>query len=112
MKKSFSVAVRRARPQFLRSMPWATIARGGVWSLMLVSGLAYILQMNVLSTTGYHIRQLENELAQTRKETRDLELKALALQSMSSVQDRLNQVALVEIERPEFLEASAVALAR
>ncbi len=80
--------------------------------LIAVCGVSYLVQINSLATRGYQIKELENKIADLSQEKGDLELQALSLQSMGTVQEKVNQLGLVAAGEPAYLMPAPVALAR
>jgi len=77
-----------------------------------VLGISYLVQINGLATRGYQIKELENKIADLSQEKADLELQALSLQSMGTVQEKVSQLGLVSADKPDYLMPTPVALAR
>lgn len=75
-------------------------------------GAAYLVQVNSLATKGYYIRELQQQIQERQKLTRALELQAMGLRSLDTVQSRVDELGMVAIGSSEFLNPTPVAVAR
>jgi hypothetical protein len=80
--------------------------------LIAVFGVGYLIQVNSLATKGYQIKDLEKKVAQLNQEKSDLQLEALSLQSVGSVNAKLEEMNMVALGKEDFLAAKPVAVAR
>lgn len=83
-----------------------------ICTLIFFFGVGYLLQVNSLATRGYKIKELEKRVEELKQEKSDLELETLSLQSMSAVQDKVNNLGMVVIEKADYLQPTPVAIAR
>lgn len=82
-------------------------------SFLLVFGVAYILQMNSMATKGYEIADRKATIAELKDVARELELETLELRSLSTIEQRVQQLDMVAIgTNVEHLQPTPVADAR
>lgn len=81
-------------------------------SLVFLLGIGYLLQINSLATRGYAIKDLEERVEELKQEKSDLELESLGLQSMSAVQDKVNDLGMVVVKNSDYLQPMPVVIAR
>ncbi|MBI3626822.1 hypothetical protein HY224_02145 [Candidatus Uhrbacteria bacterium] len=72
-------------------------------SLAVMLGVAYVWQINSLSTYGYQIRALENQAATLKKDNKDLENKMVNLRSMVHLEDKIEKLAMESAAKVEYL---------
>lgn len=82
-----------------------------VISLLLVVGVSYLVQVNSLVTKGYAIKDLENRVDELKKQSNELELQVLDLQSMETVKNKVTQLDMVAIGEVDYLSVTPVARA-
>jgi hypothetical protein len=75
-------------------------------------GLAYLIQVNSLATQGYKIKDLEKKVVELKHSKSDLELEALALQSVGNIKLKMDEMGMVALNKEEFLNAKPVAVNR
>ena len=83
-----------------------------IFSLIVVIGVSYLVQINGLATKGYKIKDLESRIAELNQEKADLELDALSLQSIGAVKDKVEGLGMVAIGETDYLIPTPVAVAR
>lgn len=86
-------------------------ARAGYVAFTLALGLVYVLQMNMTATKGYDIRELEQKKAALQKETRQLELEAMELQSVDRLMAQLPEFRLVDAKADGYVSTAAATFA-
>jgi hypothetical protein len=86
-------------------------ARIGLLCLTLVTGLFYVLQMNMSATKGYDIRELEQRKTALQKEGRQLELEAMELESVERILAQLPEYQLVEATPDAFVSTATATFA-
>lgn len=91
----------RREPRTLHTRRWC------VWSvtMLVVACLLYLAQTNRLTTNGYRIERLRQQIAQRRVENRDLERKALQLQSFQHLNQRIGDLPLVPAGQVRYAAA-------
>lgn len=85
------------------------------YALMTMIGamfFGYLVSVNGLATKGYQIKELQNKVADLKQQNDDLQLQALALQSMGAVQDKVNSLKMVDAGKSDYLVEKPVAVAR
>lgn len=80
--------------------------------LIVVFSLAYLIQVNNISTQGYKIKDLEKTVAELKTSKSELELAALDLQSVAKIQEKMNELGMVSLNGEEFINAKPVAVNR
>lgn len=80
--------------------------------LIVIFGLAYLIQINNISTQGYKIKDLEKNVAELKISKSELELAALDLQSVAKIQEKMDELGMIALTREEFINAKPVALNR
>lgn len=83
-----------------------------LFSLMVITALAYLIQINTLSTSGYVIHTLEQKVAVVTVETQKLETEVAAHQSMISIQKRLPELAMQKTSKVTYIEHIATPVAQ
>lgn len=87
-----AAAARQARrPRARHPKRWCATALG----LLAGSCLLYLVQVNGLTTKSYQIERLRQQVAVLRLESRELESRALQLQSYQHLNDRIQKLNLV-----------------
>src|SRR3989344_5906394 len=102
MSKFFQLAKRlEAQPKKVRRTatikPSVTLLNLAVLSLLLVTGVGYLIQVNGAVTQGYTIRQLETKITELQAQGSELKLSALELESMQNVQAKVDQLGMVAV---------------
>lgn len=82
--------------------------------LLIVMCVAYVMQMNNLSTKGYKFKELEQALTELKLSAKSLESQALELQTVKRVTERINTLNMISSQKVEFLASKdkEVAVAR
>ncbi len=102
------------------SRPNRFLEKTGVWlrryrifiiAFFLISASAYLWQINALSTRGFKIKELENNISDLKKDNQTLELEVTNEQSMFNLNERIKQLNLVAIQKVEYLQPIGPAVA-
>ncbi len=78
--------------------------------LLLTFGLfavLYLVQVNVLATKGYAIKDLEKKIALQKKENERFQMKIIEAQSIGRIQKKIEDMKLVRSEQIDYLTSSA-----
>lgn len=67
-------------------------------------GVFYLMQIGKSSTTVYEINDLKRQIKELTTKKELLELEAVKLQSMASINERLEDVKMVAVEKLEYIE--------
>lgn len=78
----------------------------GLFALTALVAISYFIQINAHASKGYILLDVEKDIAQLEKESRDLELKAVDLSSMNALDKRIGISDFVEIESVEYLHVN------
>lgn len=65
--------------------------------------IAYIFQVNGLSTKGYTLKELERKISAAKETERELEGKTLELQSMSTLSHKVKNLNMIKIQDAIYL---------
>lgn len=85
----------------------------GILLTVLVLGVWYLAQINILATKGYAMKGLEKQIASLEKEHKKLELQIAKDSSMESLKGHIDRLQLVRSDRIEYLETQhGVAVAK
>lgn len=95
--------------QFLQNMSlpaWMVgkAAKLVVLVLLVVVSVGYMAQVNTLSTSGYVIRDLQDQMQQISDDTEKINEQVASYQSMNSIQNRLANLGLVTSTNISFLK--------
>jgi cell division protein FtsL len=72
-------------------------------SAVAVMSICYICQTSNLSTSGYVLRDLENKVAVLQTDIQNTQVEIAMNSSMSSIQNRLKNMDMVEISHYNFI---------
>lgn len=72
-------------------------------ALVPLLALAYLIQINNVSTSGYVIHTLEKQVSTVSQETVNLQTELAEHQSMVSIQKRLPELSMTKAEKVNFL---------
>jgi hypothetical protein len=75
------------------------------WTLIAVLGVVYLLQINFMVSGGYKMRGLLQRIEEIKKNSKQLELGALELQSMQVIREKSTELGLVPINRANYISA-------
>ncbi len=92
----------------LKQIPWLRVF---LIAVTLTLGALYIWQVNVASTRGYVVRDLQDQIEQLRRDDERLKMEVAKLQSVDSVTTRMQMLGLVKIDQVKFISGdSSVAM--
>ncbi len=76
----------------------------GFWIvvLLIVFGIAYLMQVNSTSTKGYEIKKLETKLTGLREQQKRLELEEASLKSIKAIETQVKSLNLVPSENVNY----------
>jgi len=86
----------RQKRQAIRKWLFSTTFRALMLVLVLGGGFMYVVKTSSLSTKGYEINDLEQQLELLEQENQRLELQIASYRSMNSIQNRLVSLNMVE----------------
>jgi len=92
-----------ALPEWLIGF-WAKIA---LTTLVLVAGVGYMFQVNNLSTQGYVIHTLQNQVDSLQQQNQQIESAVASFQSMASIEGRLKNTNMVPVTSISYLAAES-----
>lgn len=75
-----------------------------ILGMVVLMGLTYLVQVNKVSTSGFEIQELEQRVTELKKENAKLELTAAQLESLSTIEQRVQRLDLVSTEKVDYLE--------
>jgi len=80
-------------------------------SLIIVIGVASLVQINSLAVKGYQIKDLQNRINELKEVGENLQLDALKLQSMDNIKNKVSSLDMVAVGEVSYLTPTPVALA-
>ncbi|HLD60616.1 MAG TPA: hypothetical protein VJA27_00575 [Patescibacteria group bacterium] len=83
-----------------------TRAKLVVLALVVLFGMGYVAQTNRVTTSGYVVHNLEDEVAATNSEIQKLEAEVATYQSMASIQKRLGDAQMVPVSQIKYVKAT------
>ncbi|HLD31660.1 MAG TPA: FtsL-like putative cell division protein [Patescibacteria group bacterium] len=83
-----------------------------ILSFVAVLGIMYVVQTSSLSTKGFEISALEDQLQSLEYENQRLEFQIANQRSMSSIQSRLASLNLVNVDQVDYLRLPGSSVAR
>ena len=94
---------------------WRTRCLGLVFfTAAALSFLAYLWQVNTLSTKGFQIKNLEKRITVLKTDIQQLELNLAGEQAVTKLNERIQELQMVKVDKVEYLRplGSSVALSR
>jgi cell division protein FtsL len=88
---------------------WATGTKARVIMSVLVLVLAggYVFKTSALSTSGYEINSLEKKIKKLSTEVRKIDADVASASSMSSIEDRVEDLGMVAVQEIVYLSGSS-----
>lgn len=75
-----------------------------LFAILAVSGAFYLYQVNDLASKGYEIKEVENQIAELKKENKKMQIKEVELKSMYSIEKATENLDLVNSANVSYLE--------
>lgn len=84
----------------------------GLWviSLIFVIGVAYLIQVNSITTKGFEMEKLEQNLTSIKETNKRLELEMASLKSIQTIESEVNTLNLVPSSGVNYFKESKYAL--
>ena len=89
----------------------STTFRAGLMMMVMVFGVLYVMQTSSLSTKGYEISDLEQQIEVLEQDNQKLEFQIATHRSMDSIQTRLASMNLVSSDNVEYVTLLGTAVA-
>lgn len=89
----------------------STAARLLLAGLLVMAGGLYVRQVNLVTTSGYAVEQLEQKIAASSSQTKQLETELAAAESLVSIHKRLPELGLVAAGEITRLKVTSGAVA-
>lgn len=105
---TFNAAVMPARKKINKLSTYQTNL--AILAAVIVFGVAYLIQINSLSTKGYEIRQLEQKIKNLETQHKHLEVQSSNLQSITRIQQEAAKLNFVPVGQTVFIKDSDFAL--
>jgi len=86
--------------------------RMGLVVFIVLFGFLYIWQTNSISTKGYELSDLEQQIKQLERENRKLDVHVAEYSSMQNIQERLGGMNLVSADNIEYVTLVGTAVAQ
>lgn len=101
---------RRLKAGAARLQHWQVV----VFIAAILGLLAYLWQINTLSTRGFKIKSLEKQIGSLKTEIQQLELSSASERSAAKINQRVQELKMVKVEKIEYLQplGSSMALGR
>ncbi|MBU0597004.1 hypothetical protein KJ641_02540 [Patescibacteria group bacterium] len=103
---------RRERKLAVKKWMVSTSFRVSLLVMIGIFGLLYIIQMSSVSTKGFTISELQQDIQSLENETRALSVQIAEHRSMASIQDRLSGMNLVAAGNIEYVTPVGTEVAR
>lgn len=102
---------RNYSPGFEKIMTWLEKGKIFILILLIIFGLAYFWQINNISTQGFQMKELEKNIQLLKEENQKLELEAARQQSMLNIDEQVQELGLVAVDKVEYLRPVGPAVA-
>lgn len=74
-------------------------------AVMLVgSSFVYLIQINEIAAKGFELKKIEQEIGLLSQENEKLSLEVIELQSMSNLQERIEKIEMIPVDRISYLD--------
>jgi len=85
-----------------------------IFLALIISSFAYLALINNVSTGGFELKSLEQQIATLKEQNKKLEIEATKLESMNMIAQATENMGLKPADQVEYLEVTApvVALGR
>jgi len=80
-------------------------------SLILMMGTLYLVQVNRATTKGYQIQDLEKRINKLEESNQKANLEMAELQSLDSIQQRIEKLGMVPVDRIHYVKAPGSSVA-
>lgn len=87
---------------FLHKIPWLRV---GLVAVTIAAAVLYIWQVNLSSTRGYTMRELQSHISEQKNELERLRIETAKLSSVDSVRSRVSMLGLVKPEQVTYVSA-------
>lgn len=86
----------------------------GVLLTVLILSVVYLIHINTLATRGYAMKELDQHIADLKKQNERLQLDIIESQSMGTLQKKIDEMKLVRADHIDYIEpgVASVAVAR
>ncbi|MFA4831681.1 MAG: hypothetical protein WC862_03090 [Patescibacteria group bacterium] len=95
MTKYKNKQTRREKRLAVRQWLFSASFRAILLTALMIFSVLYIIQMNSISTKGFDISNLQNDIQTLKYQTRALEVQIAEKRSMASIQERIKGMNLV-----------------
>lgn len=96
----------------LKRVMYSVSFRASILVSVFIFSFFYIWQTNAVSTKGYEISELEDQIQDLKRENRELEVRIAENTSMRAIEDRLKGTDLVPTEQIVYLVQSKLSVAQ
>jgi len=79
---------------------------------VIVLSFFYLFQINTVSSKGYEVSELERQITDLERETKQLEVDIATHSSMQSIQERLGTLDMVAVDSVEYVTPVGSSVAR
>jgi hypothetical protein len=88
------------------------ISAGAFGALVLTFLVGYLLQVNAISSKGFQIRSLENQISVLKESGDKLELKLAQEQSVQSVEEKVRGMGMIPTPEVQYISAISPVVAQ
>ncbi|OGL73501.1 hypothetical protein A3F28_01845 [Candidatus Uhrbacteria bacterium RIFCSPHIGHO2_12_FULL_57_11] len=93
-------------------LPPLPIIQSVLIALLAILGIAYLIELNLISQRGFEARRLEKRLGYLHETNTKLQLKLAELESINGIQERIAELGMVPVGPVEYVSAGATVVAR
>jgi len=73
---------------------------------------AYLFEVNRIAAQGFQIRELENQIYSMQEENEKLSIQMVEMQSMSAVESRIENMAMIPVDNIAYYDSASPVVAR
>lgn len=106
---SYAVALNRRCVAYTRSRDHSSLTQGGKAAvfllilLIILFSILYIVQANSVATDGYKIQEHKSRIEELQTENKNLELKLSEIRSLGFLEEKIESLNMVKVEKVDYL---------
>lgn len=77
-----------------------------IFSIILISGVAYLYSINSSAVKGYQVKQIEKEIQELKKENENLKIKEAQLKSLYHIEESSKNLNMGDLKNISYIEES------
>lgn len=94
------------------TVPSLPIVQAILVSLLAVLGVAYLIELNLISQRGFEVRKLEVRLQKLRETNSKFQLQLAELESMNGIEARIAELGMIPVGSVEYVSLGGTVVAR